>query len=66
MDEAHVEHAVSFVEHQHFDGRQIDVALLRVVEQPSGGGDQNVDAAFQGRNLRIHADTAEHDQRLQG
>jgi hypothetical protein len=33
MDEAHVEHAIAFVEHQHFDLGQIDGALADVIEQ---------------------------------
>ena len=41
-DEAHVEHAVRFVEHQDLDARQIDGALLRVIEQAAGRRDQNV------------------------
>ena len=61
MDEAHVEHAVGFVEHQHLHGGQVQEALLLQVEQAAGGGHQDVDAAFHGVDLRVHADTTEDD-----
>ena len=40
VDEAHVEHAVGFVEHEDFDPREIDVALVHQVEQAAGRGDE--------------------------
>ena len=45
VDEAHVEHAVGFVEHEDLDVAQVERALLLQVEQAAGGGDQDVDAA---------------------
>ena len=48
-DEAHVEHAVGFVEHEDLDARQVDVALLHVVEQASRRRHQDVDAALAAR-----------------
>ena len=48
-DEAHVEHAIRFVEHQDLHLRQIDRALLRVIEQPARRCDQDVGAAAQSR-----------------
>ncbi len=65
MDEAHVEHAVGFVEHQHLHLRQVEHALLLQVEQAAGGGDQDVDAALELADLRVHADTAEDHGRGQ-
>ena len=41
-DEAHVEHAVGLVDHQHLDAAQHDLAPLEHVYQAAGGGDQNV------------------------
>ena len=55
VDEAHVQHAIGFVEHEVFDLRQIDGALLMVVEQSAWGGDQNVNTATQCVNLWVHA-----------
>jgi uncharacterized protein len=43
--EAHVEHAVGLVEHDHLDVGEVDVALLHQVEQPPGRRDEDVDAA---------------------
>ena len=43
-DEAHVEHPVGLVQHQDLDVRQVDGALLVMVEQPARRGDQDVDA----------------------
>jgi hypothetical protein len=63
-DEAHVEHAVGFVQHQDFDAGQVHRLLADVVEQAAGGGHQDVDLAAQGGVLRIDVDAAEHDHRL--
>jgi hypothetical protein len=64
-DEAHVEHAVGFVEHQGLHLRQVDGALAEVVEQAAGRGDQDVDATAQGLDLRVDADAAEHGEAAQ-
>ncbi len=42
-DEAHVEHAVGFVDHQHLDAVEVDLALAVEIHQASGRGDQDVD-----------------------
>ena len=63
MDEAHVQHAVGFVQDQHLHLRQVQRTLLRVVQQAAGGGHQNVHAAAQLVNLRAHANAAEHHHR---
>ena len=64
-DEAHVEHAVGFVEHEDLDARQIDRALLRVIEQAARRRDQNVGPASQRIDLRIDADAAKDHERAQ-
>ena len=64
-DESHVEHAVRFVEHQDLHLRQIDRALLRVIEQATRRRHQNVGAAAQAVDLRVDADAAEDDLRAQ-
>ncbi len=59
VNEAHVEHAVGLVEDQDFYMRQVDAALTGQVQQATRAGDQYIDAARHGLNLRVHADTAE-------
>ena len=44
-DEAHVEHAVGFVDDQQFDAGEQQAAALGMVEQAAGRRDQHVDAA---------------------
>ena len=46
-NEAHVQHAVGFVDDQQFDAGEQQAAALGMVEQPAGGCDQHVDAARQ-------------------
>ena len=64
MDEAHVQHAVGFVEHEELDLAQIEVALLMVIQQAAGRGHQHVNAIAQTRQLRAHAHTTEHHHGL--
>ena len=61
--EAHVEHPVGFVEHQHLQRREIDVALLHQIDQAAGRGDHEIDAALERLDLRALADAAE-DRRV--
>jgi hypothetical protein len=65
MDEAHVEHAVGFVEDEDFHVRQIDGFLVGQVEQATWAGDQHVEALGHGLDLRIHADAAEDHRAFQ-
>jgi hypothetical protein len=44
-DKPHVQHAIGLIEDQYLDFRKIQGALLRVVEQPPGGGHQDIDAS---------------------
>ncbi len=56
--EAHVEHAVGFVQHQQFNAGQVDAATLQVVDQAARAGHQQVHATAQDVQLVAHADTA--------
>ena len=58
-DEAHVEHAIGFVEHEEGDAAELHVAALDQVEQTAGRGDQDVDAARQRLDLAAVAQTAD-------
>ena len=60
--EAHVKHAIGFVEYQHFDARKVDISLLCVIEQTAGCRDEDVDAVSERRNLRVHPDPAKNDE----
>ena len=44
-NEAHVEHAVGFVDHQQLDAGEQEPSALEMVEQAAGRRDQHVDAA---------------------
>ncbi len=59
MDKAHVEHAVSFVQYQDFDGGQVDALLTGEVQQATRAGHENVHTLGQGGNLRLEADATE-------
>jgi hypothetical protein len=57
--EAHVQHAIGLVEHQHLEAVEPGVGHAHVVEQPAGRCDDDVHAAPEGRLLRAHAHAAE-------
>ena len=61
VDEAHVQHAVGFIEHQHLDLAQIEHPLAEQIEQAPGCGDQNIHAFLDAADLRVHADAAKND-----
>ncbi len=61
VDEAHVQHAVGFVEHQDFDGGQVHEALLLQIQQAARRGDQDVHALLDAVDLGLHAHAAEDD-----
>ncbi len=63
VDEAHVEHAVGFVQHQHLNLTQVQHTLLQQVEQATRCGHQNVDTRLDTADLRIHADAAKNHGR---
>ena len=45
VDEAHVEHPVGFVEHEHLERRQVDAAALEMIDEAAGRRDDDVGAA---------------------
>ncbi|VVN29078.1 hypothetical protein PS619_04726 [Pseudomonas fluorescens] len=59
VHEAHVEHAVGFVEDEDFHVGQINAALAAQIEQTTRAGNEHVDATGHGLNLWVHADAAE-------
>ena len=58
-DEAHVEHAVGFVDDHDLDAVQHDLAAFEQVQQAARRGDQDVDALVQQRDLVAHGDAAD-------
>ena len=58
-NEAHVEHAVGFIDHHHLHAGEQKLAALEMVEQPAWRGDQHIDAARQ----HEHAQHREHERR---
>ena len=59
-DEAHVEHAIGFIEHQDLDTIELDGVLLGQIHQPARRGHQHISAAAQAHHLRVDLHTAEH------
>ena len=41
LGEAHVQHPVGLVQHQHFQARQVDLAVFQLVDQTAGRGHQH-------------------------
>ena len=61
LDKAHVEHLVRFVQHHRVDGIQMDVAAVHVVQQPTGGCDENLRFALEcGKLLGNRLSAVEH------
>ena len=63
VDEAHVEHAVGFVEHEEFDVAEAKRVALHEVEQPARRGDEDVDAVEQRAHLAAHRHAADRQRR---
>ena len=62
-DEAHVEHAVGLVEHEHLDAATAATwPCSHEIEQAARRRDQHVDAARERLDLRLLADAAEDDR----
>ena len=61
-DEAHVEHAVGFVDDELLDAVEQELAALEVIEQAAGRGDENVDAAGELRVLFVERHAADHQR----
>ena len=62
VDEAHVEHAVGFVEHEDLDAIEMDRAVSHQIEKPAGRGDEHVDAARECANLTAHRNAADGER----
>ena len=65
MDEAHVEHAVGFVEHQHFDLVEAQRALIDQIEQAAGRRHQHLDAARERADLPVDRHAADGERNLE-
>ena len=65
VDEAHVEHAIGFVEHQKFDLVSIAGHCRDEVEKPARSRDHDVDALHDRANLASHRDAADGKRRAQ-
>ena len=66
VDEAHVEHAVGFVEHEHLDAVELHGAVRHQVEQPAGRRDQHVDAVGERAHLRVDVHAADGERHASG
>ena len=62
VDEAHVEHAVGFVEHEDLDAVEVHGAVRHQVEQPAGRRHQHVDAMGERPHLRVDVDAADRER----
>jgi len=51
-NETHVEHAVCFVEDEIIALRELHMPLVHQIEKPARCCNENIDAAFEGLNLR--------------
>ena len=56
VTEAHVEHAVGFVEDEEGDTREVDVAEREVADETAWGGDEHVGTLLHGTLLLLVAD----------
>ena len=65
VDEAHVEHAVGFVEHQELDRAEPQRVALDHIEQAAGGGDHDFDALHDRTDLAAHRHAADGERRGQ-
>ena len=67
-NETHVEHAIGFVDHEHFHAAEIDDAPVDEVEQSARRRDENVDRTFgqlQALFVEVHAADDADDDRVQ-
>ena len=62
---AHVQHPIRFVQREDLHARQIDRALLHVIDETAGRRHDDVDAAAEGLTLRAHRDAAVDRRDLQ-
>ncbi len=62
--EAHIKHAVGFVQYQCLQGAEIKTAALQMVHDAARRADHNVGAMFQAGELRAHGAATAQDQHL--
>ena len=65
-NEAHVEHAVGFVDHHDLDAGHQQLAALEMVQQAAGRGDQDVDAPIKLQLLVPKGDAADQQRPGEG
>ncbi len=63
VDEAHVEHAVGFVEHEELDLAELQRVALHEVEQAAGRGHHDFDALHHRADLTAHRHAADGERR---
>ena len=63
--EAHVEHAVGFVEDRHLDARRVETAAAKVVEQAAGSADDELCAGAQRAELAVDRCAAVNGSRVE-
>src|SRR5262245_8383060 len=56
----HVHHAIGFVKCQDLNRRQVYMPLFHMIDEPSRSRNNNVDAAFQSVDLRLHSHAPEN------
>ena len=64
-DEAHVEHPVGLVDHQHVDAGEQELAALEMVEQAARRGDDDIGAAVDLQGLRLEGDAADEQRHVE-
>ena len=64
-NEAHVEHAVGFVDDQELDAGQEQPPALEMIEQATGRGDQHIDAARELGILIVKRDAADQERNIE-
>ena len=63
VDEAHVEHAIGFIQNEDLHGAKVHGAASHVVHQAAGRGHDDIDAAVQGFELLLDVHAAVDGQR---
>ncbi len=64
-NEAHIQHAVGFVDHQQFDAGEQEAATFKMIEQAAGRCDQHIDAAHQLGILIVEGDAADQQRHIE-
>ncbi len=64
LDEAEVEHAIRFVEHEHLHAAQAEHALLEEIDDAAGCADQHIHSGFELASLLVVVGAAEREPEL--